>query len=262
VKPLAAAFAPVTIGLLIASPIHSQLATGRPQFETASVKPSNSEDRRPLFNIKPELFRASNVTVNRLIQVAYGIESFQVAGGPAWVGSDLFDITAKPEAPAKPDQLNLMLQSLLAERFQLAIRRETREAPGYALVLSKSGPKFRDAKEPDGRPVIRIRRGSVEAQATGMVALAGLLSSLVSRPVVDKTGLSGKYDLKLEWTPDENQTAMLQAMRVPEGTAPAPDQVGASLFTALQEQLGLRLESQKAPVEILAIERIAKPSAN
>jgi bla regulator protein blaR1 len=255
------------IGFLYVPPARAQALTGRPQFETASVKPSSAQDVRPLFDIKPELFRASNVTVSRLIQVAYGVEGFQVAGGPPWAGSDLFDIRAKPEAPAKPDQLNLMLRSLLAERFHLAIRRETRDMPGYALLVAKSGAKFKEASasnpQEGRRPVMRIRRGLLVAEEIGAAALAVQLSMFLGRTVVDKTGLTGKYDFKLEWSPDENQAAMFQAARVPEGHgAPPADPLGASLFTALQEQLGLRLESQKAPTEVLVIERIDRPSAN
>jgi bla regulator protein BlaR1 len=237
-------------------------AQPRPSFEVASIKPSNSADRRVMFNVQSGRFTAANVTVKKLIQEAYGIKDFQISGGPSWIGSDLFDLAAKPETSAKFDQIQLMLQSMLAERFQLVLRRETREMPVYALVVAKNGPKFEKANE-SAQPVVRIRRGLLVAPRGNMAVLATQLSNFLGRTVVDKTGLTGNYDLKLEWMPDENQVANFQAMGVPEGFgAPTPDPLGVSLFTALQEQLGLRLESQKGPVEMLVIERVEKPTEN
>jgi bla regulator protein BlaR1 len=257
-------------------------AQAPPSFEVASIKPSNSADRRPLFNFQPGgRFTAANITVKSLIRSAYGVKDFQISGGPGWIGSDLFDITAKPQNPTTaPDQIMAMLQSLLAERFQLVIRRDTREMPGYALVVNKNGPKFKAAGESDpnipqlqGRPdllaggarprVTIIRRGRLTTQGTNMAGLASQLSGILGGMVVDKTGLTGMYDLNLEWQPDENQVAMFQAMGVPEGFgAPPQDPLGPSLFTSLQEQLGLKLESQKEPVEMFVVERVERPSEN
>jgi len=249
-----------------------QLPAQRPQFETASIKPSNSADRRLFFNMNPELYRVSNITVKRLIQQAYGIKAFQLEGGPGWAGSDLFDISAKPEAPANGDQLKLMLQSLLADRFQLAVRRETRQMPVYGLVVAKNGPKLKEPAVPapnpaDGSPRapvrITIRRGLLDAPVATTAGLADLLSDFLGVKVENQTGLTGAYAMRLEWQPDENQVAMFQGMGVPEGFgAPPPDPLGPSLFAALQEQLGLRLESQKGPVDMLVIERVERPSAN
>jgi len=173
-----------------------------------------------------------------------------------------------------------MLQSLLAERFQLVLRRDTKEMPVYALVVAKNGPKFKDAHESDpnipelsgrtdlpaGGPrprVTFIRRGRLTIQGGNMPGLAAQLSNFLGRTVIDKTGLTGSYDLKLEWVPDENQVAAFQAIGVPEGAgAPPPDWHGPTLFTALEEQLGLKLDSQKGPVEMFAIERVERPSEN
>ena len=171
--------------------------------------------------------------------MAYNIKDFQISGGLGWIGSDLFDITAKPESPVTPEQQMVMLQSLLAERFQLTQRRDTREMPGFALVVDKNGPKFKDAHESDpnipqlqGRPdlpgggarprVTIIRRGRLTTQGSNMAGLAFQLSSVLGATVVDKTGLTGMYDLNLEWQPDENQVAMFQAMGVPEGFGAPP----------------------------------------
>lgn len=274
----------VFIGVMNPTHLVAQSSTAGPKFEAASIKPSNSADRRPLFNMfniqSGGQFTAANVTVSRLIQLAYGIKDFQISGGPGWIGSDLFDIAAKPEGPTKPEQFQLMLQSLLAERFRLAIRHETREMPVYALVVAKNGPKFKDAHESDpnidelkgrtdlpvggGRVRVNIiRRGRLIAQGSNMTGLAGQLSNFLGRPVTDKTGLTGTYDLKLEWAPDDNQVANFQAIGIPEGFgAPPPDWPGPTLFTALEEQLGLKLDSQKGRAEVFVIERAEKPSEN
>jgi len=256
------------------------LAQTRPSFEVVSIKPSNSGDRRTMFSLQPDgRFTAVNVTVKSLIQSAYGnIKDFQISGGPGWVSSDLFDINATSDGPIDRDKLALVLQSLLAERFQLDVRREIRELPVYTLVVDKNGPKFKEADEsfpsiidlagrgsPRGGharpPAMRLRAGSLTAQEVDMSAFAFQLSNFLGRSVVDQTRLTAKYDLKLEWTPDENQAANLREMGVAEREIPAVDP-GPSLFTALQEQLGLKLESAKGPVEVFMIERIERPSEN
>jgi uncharacterized protein (TIGR03435 family) len=239
-----------------------------PHFEAASIKPSSSADHRLFYNMSNiqagGQFTVSNITVKRLIQDAYRIKAFQISGGPGWIGSELFDIAAKPYGPVSPAQFQNMLQSLLAERFQLAIKSDTKETPVYALVVAKNGPKFKAAHESDpniidltGRPVPQgvgrpritiIRRGRLMTQGTDMASLANNLADFLGRTVLDKTGFMGMYDLKLEWRPDENQVAMFGAMGLPEGFgAPPPDWDGPSLFTALEEQLGLKLDSQKDP---------------
>jgi bla regulator protein blaR1 len=152
--------------------------------------------------------------------------------------------------------------------------------PVYALVVAKNGTKLKDVKETDpplvdlkgrpdlptvtGRPRISIvRRGRLTTQGSDMAMLTSQLSGFLGRNVLDKTGLAGTYDIQLEWVPDENQVAMFQAMGVPEGFgAPAPDWKGPTLFTALEEQLGLKLDSQKGPVEMFTIASVEKPSAN
>jgi uncharacterized protein (TIGR03435 family) len=246
------------LGVLVAA-----AAGAHPQFEAASIKPSKSTDRRRLNDSKPELFRVYNATARWLIQQAYGIKAFQIQGGPPWAGSDLFDIVAKPQALVNSEQLKTLLQSLLAERFQLEVRHETREAPVYALLVGKNGAKSKVAAVTEGPVRVVIRRGLLDAPAMDMAGLAGMLSEFTGVKVLDQTGLTGRYAVRLQWIPDENQVAMFQSMGVPEGYgAPAPDPMGATLFAALQEQLGLRLESQKGPVDMLVIEHIERPSAN
>jgi uncharacterized protein (TIGR03435 family) len=283
-----AMIAPIAIGSLNVEVSRAQSTIRQPQFDAASIKPSNSTDHRPLFLVQRDgQLTVANMTVNLLIQSAYGIKGHQISGGPDWMKSDLFDIVATPESSAKPDQLNLMLQSLLTERFQLVMRRDTQEASVYALTTAKEGPKLKEVHDPDpnmddpliqnavnrtkqfgnsshGRQsIVILRRGLLIAQSAKLADLASELSRFLGRTVVDKTGLARTYDLKLEWQPDGDQVAMFQEMRVPEGhRAPAADPLGPSLFTALQEQLGLNLESEKGTTEVFVIEHIERPSAN
>jgi bla regulator protein BlaR1 len=252
-------------------------------FEVASIKPSSSADQRlfyNMFNIQSGgQFTVSNITVKRLIQDAWRIKDFQISGGPGWIGSERFDIGAKPDGPVSVEEFQGMLQSLLADRFQLAIKENAKEMPVYALVVANGGPKIKGAHESDpnivdlsdapipqsgNRPrVTIIRRGRLTAQGLAIASLANTLADILGRIVLDKTGLMGMYDIKLEWKPDENQVAMFGAMGVPDGFgAPPPDWDGPTLFTALEEQLGLKLDSQKGPVEIFTIEHVERPSAN
>ena len=170
--------------MLVAGLSYAQI---RPSFEVASIKPVNPEDRRLLFNIQPGGRILIKTFLTKLIAAAYDVKLFQISGGPAWMGSDLFEITAKAESSADYDKVMLMLQSLLAERFGLVVRRETREMPVYALLVAKGGPKFKEAKEPSpGRTI--VRRGLLSGEGIGMSAFIGPLSSFLGRTVVDKTG--------------------------------------------------------------------------
>jgi len=276
----------------------SQTEAKAPQsFEVASIKPSAETGNRVMIGISPGgRYTASAVNVKFLIQQAYDVRDYQIQGGPNWLASARFDIVAKAETPQLDrEKLKPLLQSLLAERFNLQIHRETRELPTYALVVG--GPKLQKSEmqtdEPEVEPApkaapsgapgvagratddvvrggprtrgaqIRIGRGQVNAQMISLSELAGLLAQQLGRPVKDKTGIEGKFDFKLEWTPDEAMRGGVPAGEgAPREGSPAGDASGPSIFTALQEQLGLKLESDKGPVEILVIDRIEKPSAN
>jgi uncharacterized protein (TIGR03435 family) len=281
----AALAAPIAIGLLSQPASRAQSTATSARFETASVKPSVSEDRRPLIQgQRGGDLSARNSTVKALIRAAYQIQPFQLKGGPPWTDSELFDVTAKGGSSTYTGPGNPRLQTLLAEKFQLVMRRETKDMPGYALTIAGNGPAFKEVHESDpnmedpfvqnaianyrgpatGRQSIGIlRRGLLIDQGIRMPGLANQLSAILGGMVVDNTGLSGKYDLKVEWQPDGNQIGNFNAMRVAEGHgAPPVDPRGPSLFTALQEQLGLKLESKSGPVEVFVIERIERPSAN
>ena len=259
-------------------------AQAKPQFEVASIKPS-APDARGMF-IRPGPgggVSITNMTLKEMIVLAWRVQSFQISAGPAWIDSVHYDVTAKPESRPAPLEIPLMLQALLEERFQLAIRRETKELPIYALVLArkdgKLGSGLKESKEggctpPDpNKPPPPLKPGerpnlgcggammglrSYKGVRVPVANLAPGLSRLLGRTVVDKTGLTGNFDIDVEWTPDETQ-ALQPTPGIP---APPTSVAGPSIFTAFQEQLGLKLESQKGPVEILVIERAEKPSDN
>ena len=248
-------------------------------FEVTSVKPA-APDARGTFvrTTAGGMVTVSNMPLKELMVLAWRIQPYQISGGPPWIASERFDISAKPEHTPNDGELQLMLQGMLADRFQLITHRETRELTVYALVLArkdgKLGPKLTEAKEggctmpdftrPPAQPPVRncgqqmMSPRSLSAVAAPISQIVPALARMLGRTVIDKTGLIGKYDISLEWTPDESQMAMLP----PDAPKPTSDGAGPSIFTAIQEQLGLKLEAQKGPVEILVIDRVEKPSEN
>jgi uncharacterized protein (TIGR03435 family) len=242
-----------------------------PAFEVATIKPGDPGDHRKMFGLQPGgRFSASNVTVKELVIFAYDLKDQQLSGGPGWANSEVFDVVAKPEGSAAPDQIRLMMQALLADRFKLTLRKESKELPVYNLVVGKNGPKMTESKtEPGTGPgpgpgrQIRMGRGQVDGQQMSMEMLARVLSKMAGRTVVDKTGLAGAYEVKLEWTPDAGEMQIRPMAAVGAAAQPSvAEGSGVSLFTAIQEQLGLRLEAQKGPVDVFFIEQVEKPSKN
>ncbi len=239
-------------------------------------------------------------TVRSFIQNAYKLQGFQVVGGPAWIDSDRFQVEAKAGGSASREDVLLMLQSLLEERFQLKTHQETRELPVYALAASKGGPKLPAPEEgacaataggapppppSPGQPLtppcgnIMVAIGApppgaasagplpagveMRGRRVGMADLARTLSMVLGRPVVDKTGVTGQFDVQMTFTPDPSTAGL---PRPPGGAssdaATSTDQPTTSIFSALQEQLGLKLESAKGPVEVLVIDHVERPSEN
>jgi uncharacterized protein (TIGR03435 family) len=254
-----------------------------PAFDVVSVKPNKSGNGMVRIMAKPDGYSASNVSLKMLVQSAYGIREDLVSGAPNWADSARFDIDAKVAGSdvdalkkLSPEQRRLILQPLLADRFKLKVHTETKQLPVYELVLAKGGSKLKEAtpgdtyangfKGPDGvgrGGMMRMGRGQLTAQGVPITSLANILSQQLHRTVIDKTGLTGKYDLDLNWTPDQGSEPMFKgtdgAQQRPD---PAPDASGPSIFTALQEQLGLRLQSAKGPVETLVIDYVEMPSEN
>ncbi|HEY4087102.1 MAG TPA: TIGR03435 family protein [Bryobacteraceae bacterium] len=206
-------------------------------------------------------FSAQNITLNLLIRLAWNVREYQVLGGPSWLGSNRFDIAAKPETPVDNDQMMLMLQNLLQDRFKLAIRRETKEMPAWVLIPAKNGLRLHAGECAVGEPALRCRGlrifvNGLDGQAS-MPLFINVLSDLVGRPVIDDTKFSGPFDVHLLWTPDGSTPGDRSgdSLPLPDGTAP-------SFFTAIEEQLGIKVESRKASVETLTIEHAEKPVGN
>ena len=260
---IAAIAGPIAYGLANAPQSQSQPQTSsknRPTFEVASIKPSDSSSPNMFIRLSPGgRYTTHGMTVKNLIQNAYDLHDFQISGGPDWINSAKYDIAAKSEDSsdrAFGRQLELRLQSLLEDRFQFKFHTSTKELPVYALVVSKNGPKMQKAKE-EGN--MMMRPGQLTARGLSMFYLAANLSNQVGRVVLDKTGLSGNYDVTLNWAPDRSQMGSFGG---PDGMPALPDSNGPSIFTAVQEQLGLKLEPQKGPVGILVIDHVEKPSEN
>jgi bla regulator protein blaR1 len=288
--------APIVFGLQNATPSPAapeakSTAVNGPAYEVASIKPNKSGGNMVRMMIRPDGLSAMGGTLQMLIENAYEIQYFQIVGAPKWVSSDRYDIEAKMDGAEmerlktlSQDESRLeskrMLQALLVNRFQLVVHRETKELPGYALVIAKGGSKLHEAKPgdtypngikgPDGKPgtglmIMGGNGGPVTGQGISVESLRRLLSQQLGRTIVDETGLKGNYDFTLQWTPDERAGPMPGA---PQGgdsrsdDALPPDSSGASIFTAIQEQLGLKLEARKVPVEMLVIDHVEAPSEN
>jgi len=273
------------VALTTAAWVFGQSSTAPLTFEVASIKPSAEAGWQiGIQRLPGGGMRASGATLKILLATAYDVREFQIVGGPGWISSDRYDILAKAaasdsEIPAGDrgeiteaqantafERMQQRMQALLAERFQLKIHRETKEQPVYALLVGKNGAKLEASPIQDGRSERRMMmgHGMINAQGVDLQMLVSMVARELARPVLDRTGLTGRYDIKLQWTPDPGQSV------TPHGGAPSPgvqalpppDPDGPSLFTAIQEQLGLRLESQKGPVEMIVIDRVEKPSEN
>jgi uncharacterized protein (TIGR03435 family) len=243
-------------------------ADANPTFEVATIKPSRPEAQGSSILVGrggTNLFTTTNTTVADLIVFAYGLHARQLTGGPSWLESDKYDLTGKPDQPGIPNvtQLRSMLQKLLADRFQLAFHREKKELSVYAITVAKSGSKLNKSDSSAGiLPGFGGRGpGNIGVRNSTMAEFADFLQSrILERPVVDQTGLPDRYDFTLKWTPDQAQLAAMG----PNAPAPPPAAADAppDLFAAIQQQLGLKLESTKAPVDVLVIDRLQKPSEN
>lgn len=221
------------------------------EFEAASVKPSPPESTDQRIEVQPGgRFRATNITLKGLLRMAYDVKGFQISGGPKWIDSARYDVEAKALGNPSAAERLVLMQALLADRFHLKLRRESKELPVYWLVVGKGGPKLQRAA--DDTRSYRVSRGMVNTRTT-MPALANVFSNWLERVVLDQTGLQGTYEVKLEWIPEEN---------IRPDEPEIASRPGASLFTAIQDQLGLKLEPRRGPVEFLVIETAEKPSEN
>jgi uncharacterized protein (TIGR03435 family) len=231
---------------LFVSAVHAQI----PGFDVASVKASHSDSERGAIQMAKGSLTITNAPLRKIVGAAFGIgedrDAYSLAG-PGWMVAERYDVAAKFPAATSADQVWLMLQALLKERFGMRFHREMREAPAYVLVVGKDGLKARPAAAGSAGGFNR-RSGHLESRSATMAGLADKLSQQSDRPVVDKTGVGGAYEFTLDWTPDDLQS---------------DGQAGPSLFTAIEEQLGLKLEARKEPMEVVVVDYVERiPSGN
>lgn len=252
--------------LLVTIAFAAALATAQ-SFEVISIKPSDPAANGTRVGIAPGgIFQARGVTLKGLIQQAYDVQDFQISGGPGWINTERFDIEAKGNGPEVSEgdlikmtdeqrnqfqqQMLGRLRTMMTDRFQLRVHRENKEMPVYALVVSKNGPKIvKTADDYTQESALSLRKSAVgtmelKGMQAPLASLARQLSNQVGRPVVDKTELKGNFDFKMTFAPDLG------------------DSEGPSIFTALEEQMGLKLDPQRGPVEVLVIDGVGHPSAN
>jgi uncharacterized protein (TIGR03435 family) len=253
---------PLVLAMWNAPALRAQSETIENSFEVVTIKPSQEQGVH-LFLDPSGLFHPTGTTLGDLIKLAYDLHDRQIIGGPSWLGSEKYDLFAKPEKPGRPSlpQLKVMLQKLMAERFQLAFHREKRELSVYIITVAKSGPKLtRNDSDPSGTPQFSAGPRAITVTNGTMADFANTLQhsgNILDRPVVDQTGLgSTRYDLVLKWTPLSPQ-GQAGGGEPHQENADAPD-----LFTAFQQQLGLKLESAKAPVDVMVVDRAEKPREN
>ena len=243
----------------LAVPLLVSAQTPQPTFDSASIKPAESGVRGYSLQPLPGRLSAKNVSLKQLIGAAWHLHDYQVEGGPKWMDTDRFDIEAKAADSATPPgekQIMLMLQSLLASRFALSVQHETKEQPVYILQPAKGGLKVHHTPDTTVQVQFRVfQRHQVTSQNAALENLVEALSWVLGRPVIDQSGVSGPVDYKLEWAPDDLQLRSDESPVQTEGSLP-------SLGSALQEVLGLRLVSQKGPVEIVTVVKAEKPAAN
>ncbi len=239
-------------------------ANASPSFEVATVKPSKPDTPGKMFGVRGRQFKTVNTTLDDLISFAYGVHAKQVIGAPAWAATDKFDINAEPDGECAPSdkQWKIMVQKLLADRFQFGFHRDKKELSVYVLSVAKGGSKMTKSQgDPNGLPALFFHNlGDLHVANATMADFAALMQAAVlDRPVVNQTELAGTYDFTLKWTPDDSQFGGMGA-KIP----PPNDSADASpnLYTAIQEQIGLRLDATKAPAEVLVVDKVEKPSAN
>jgi uncharacterized protein (TIGR03435 family) len=268
-KEMGRVIAVALVALAVAASVRSQSPTGPRApfaFDVVSVKPNTSGEVGGTSRAQPGRYQGVNVTLKRVITLAYRpVQEF--VGGPDWINTAHFDIDARAEGTPSQDQMLEMLRTLLADRFKLVVHKEQKDSPVYALTVARRdgrlGARLRrsdvECLAPDSGPAappaaprprcgFRLGNGVLSGQGATMARLASEMS-FVGRQVIDRTGLAGAFDIDLEWTPDS------------PGAAPSPD-AGPSVFTAIQEQLGLKLEPATAPLEIVVIDSAEQPSAN
>jgi uncharacterized protein (TIGR03435 family) len=239
-------------------------ADANPSFDVATIKPTEPGKEGKGFGVNGRNFKTFNTSLDDLIEFAYDVHAKQIIGGPDWLDKDKYDLAAVPDKEGTPsyEQWKGMLQKLLAERFKLTFHHDKKEMSVYVLTVEKSGPKNVTKSESTApgfsipiRPapggiMMSVRNGTMTNFAT-----FGLQGGVLDRPVLDKTGLTDRFDFSFTWLPDDSQFGGRMHIPTPENPAPG-------LFTAIQEQLGMRLEAMRAPADVMVIDHVEKPSGN
>jgi len=258
----------LAMGIAAAIPVLAQAPDLKaPAYDVVTVKPHKPGDGSVSIDIDDDIYSASNVSLKMLIRYAYDLKTEdQITGLEGWANSNRYDIQAKIDAETMAAMKGLkdeqrgkieqrMMQAMLAERFHLTLHHETKELPIYALVVTKSGAKLKSATEEEAKnDSMSSNNQHLTATGVDMERLSEYLSQRLHRMVQDRTGLTAKYDFTLEWAPDE---AAGEASAAAAGASPLP-----SLMTAVEEQLGLRLETAKGPVDLVVVERADLPTVN
>jgi uncharacterized protein (TIGR03435 family) len=241
-------------------------ADAHPSFEVATIKPSKPDDQRKAFLVQGRRFKIINQPLTAILSFSYDVQAKQIVGLPPWADTDKYDIDAEPDGEGAPSgkQWKAMLQKLVAERFKLTFHQDKRELSVYVLSVAKGGPKLTKSEgDPNGLPGLffRGKLGDLGVRNANMGDFTGLMQEAVlDRPVLDQTGITGRYDFTLVWTPDDSQFAGM-GVKIPppaaeDGKAPP------NLYTAIQEQIGLKLEATKAPADVMVVDHVEKPSEN
>jgi uncharacterized protein (TIGR03435 family) len=234
-----------------------------PKFEVVTVKPSDPNRPGKLFTIHGRQIMTINTTMNDLVTFAYSLQVKQIVGAPDWFATEKFDLDGVPDTEGRPDikQFRMLIQSALTQRFKFTYHHDQKELSVYALTVAKGGPKMTvTISQPnDSRNFMFGKLGQLRVTNSTMKDFCdGMQGAVMDRPVVDHTGLTDRYDFNLNWTPDDSQFATFGPRPAPKDDPNAPP----SLYTALQEQLGLKLEPTKAMTDVFVIDHVEKPAAN
>jgi uncharacterized protein (TIGR03435 family) len=239
-------------------------ADADPSFEVATIKPTDPAFKGKGFGGPPRRFGTRGTTLNDIIMFVYGVNTKQIVGAPAWADTDRFDITTgQPDVPGAPNetQVRSMMRKLLESRFGLKFHKDKKEMSAYVLAVAKDGPKLTKSEADPNTPhaFFFTKLGNLTVRNATMEDVAqGLQGAVFDRPVVDHTGIQGHWDFLLKWTPDETQFQVFGVKIVPNEAADAPPPI----FTAIQEQIGLKLDAAKTMVDVMVLDHVEKPSEN
>jgi uncharacterized protein (TIGR03435 family) len=238
-------------------------ANASPGIEVATIKPTKPDEQGFMLVFRGGRFQTKNISLSKLLAFSYGVHDKQLIGLPPWAETDKYDIDAKPDTDGQPDkkQLQAIVQKLVADRFKLTFHHDQRELSVYVLSVAKAGNKLTKSENQGSLPGFGLRGlGALSVHNSTMSDFAGMMQETVmDRPVIDKTELSGRYDFDLNWTPDDSQFGGMGGKLPPptDNTNPPPN-----LYTAIQEQVGLKLDATKGPTDVMVIDHAEKPSEN